>query len=89
MPTVIKYYISRRSTNRAREVRTREGKGDMALEIAEAAGKRMGWTPPDEEEEPRPPRSKGNAKQAKPRPPKKEPPPNPVVWFHFSSYLVQ
>jgi flagellar FliL protein len=89
MPAVRNDILLLISSKQARELVTREGKEQLALEIAEAAGKQIGWIPPDDEEEPEPPKSKGNAKQAKPRPPKKEPPPNPVGSVHFSSFIVQ
>jgi len=91
MPAVRNDILLLISSKQARELVTREGKEQLATEIASAAGKQIGWTPPEEEEpEPEPPKSaKGNAKQAKPRPPKKEPPPNPIASVHFSSFIVQ
>jgi hypothetical protein len=97
MPAVRNEILLLISSKRAADLVTREGKETLAAEIAIAAARPLGWTPPEEPEpEPEPPpKAKGDkgekakaAARAK-RPPPPPPPPNPVAQVHFASFIVQ
>jgi flagellar FliL protein len=102
MPAVRNQILLLVSSKLANQLTTREGKEALAAEIALAAAKPLGWTPPspeaevEQEEEDPPPKVKtkdgDKAKKKekdKPKPKKAEPAPNPVAQVHFSSFLVQ
>lgn len=95
MPAVRNEILLLISSKLAADLVTREGKEALAAEIAIAAARPLGWTPPQEPEPeppPPPPKAKGEkakaaAKPARPAPP--PPPPNPVAQVHFASFIVQ
>jgi flagellar protein FliL len=99
MPAVRNEILLLISSKQAQELITREGKVQLANEIALAAARPLGWTPPteEEEEEEPPPKSKvkvkdgdkAKGKQAKAKKEKPPPAPNPVAQVHFASFIVQ
>jgi flagellar protein FliL len=101
MPAVRNEILLLISSKQAQELITREGKVQLASEIALAAARPLGWTPPpakvEEEEEEPPPKSKvkvkdgdkAKGKQDKTKKDKPAPVPNPVAQVHFASFIVQ
>ena len=92
MPAVRNEILLLISSKLANELITRDGKVQLADEIAVAAARPLGWEPADEEEpEEEPAKAKGKdagkAKSAKRK--RVEPPPNPVAHVHFASFIVQ
>jgi flagellar FliL protein len=101
MPAVRNELLLLISSKLANQLTTREGKEALAAEIAVAAARPLGWTPPaedeHEEEEAPPPKvkvkdgekAKGGKSKEKAKVKKAEPPPNPVAQVHFASFIVQ
>jgi flagellar protein FliL len=103
MPAVRNELLLLISSKLANQLTTREGKEALAAEIAVAAARPLGWTPPaadeHEEEEAPPPKVKvkdgekakgGKSKEKeKAKVKKAEPLPNPVAQVHFASFIVQ
>jgi len=95
MPAVRNEILLLISSKQAADLVTREGKETLAAEIAVAAARPLGWTPPEEPEpEPAPdPRAKAKTDKSKPppkpKPPLPPPPPNPVTQVLFASFIVQ
>ena len=91
MPAVRNEILLLISSKLANELITRDGKVQLADEIAIAAARPLGWEPVDEAEEEEPPKAKGKdagkAKSAKRK--RADPPPNPVAHVHFASFIVQ
>jgi len=89
MPAVRNDILLLISSKQARELIAREGKEKLAHEIAEAAGRQIGWEGPEAEEEPPPARpTKGGSRPSATKP-RKPPAPNPVASVQFSSFIVQ
>jgi flagellar FliL protein len=105
MPAVRNELLLLISSKLANQLTTREGKEALAAEIALAAARPLGWTPPvaDEhqhgKEEASPPKvkvkdgekAKGTKSKEKEKEKEKkaEPLPNPVAQVHFASFIVQ
>jgi flagellar FliL protein len=100
MPAVRNELLLLISSKLANQLTTREGKEQLATEIAVAAARPLGWTPPpeheDAESEPEP-SPKVKVKESKTKEKEKEkdkhkaaqPKPNPVAQVHFASFIVQ
>lgn len=89
MPAVRNDILLLISSKQARELIAREGKEKLAEEIAEAAGRQIGWEGPEAEEEPPPARAAKAGARPAPQRPRKLPAPNPVASVQFSSFIVQ
>ncbi|RPH43742.1 MAG: flagellar basal body rod protein [Burkholderiales bacterium] len=100
MPAVRNELLLLISSKLANQLTTREGKEQLAAEIAIAAARPLGWTPPEDEEEeeeaPAPKvkvkdgeKAKGAKSKEKAKAKKAEPAPNPVANVHFASFIVQ
>ncbi|MFN7643123.1 MAG: flagellar basal body-associated protein FliL [Burkholderiales bacterium] len=104
MPAVRNELLLLISSKLANQLTTREGKEQLAAEIAVAAARPLGWLPPSadeqaapaEQEDP-PPKvkvkdgDKGKSAKGKDMKTHKqaEPAPNPVAQVHFASFIVQ
>jgi flagellar FliL protein len=105
MPAVRNELLLLISSKLANQLTTREGKEALAAEIALAAARPLGWTPPaaDEHEKEEAPSPKVKVKDGekakgakskekdkeKEKAKKAEPLPNPVAQVHFASFIVQ
>jgi flagellar FliL protein len=104
MPAVRNEILLLISSKQAQQLTTREGKEALAAEIALAAARPIGWTPPDpdqkaQEEAPSPKvKTKDGDKKkdaqakdvsAKKKDVRVEPPPNPITQVNFASFIVQ
>jgi len=89
MPAVRNDILLLISSKQARELIAREGKEKLAEEIADAAGRQIGWEGPEADEEPAPVKpAKGGARTTAPKP-RKPAMANPVASVQFSSFIVQ
>lgn len=105
MPAVRNELLLLISSKPASRLTSREGKEELAAEIALAAARRLGWSPsegePEEDEPPRKVKTKdgANAKDTKATNATKAPKgtprvrraesPNPIANVHFASFIVQ
>ena len=104
MPAVRNELLLLISSKLGSQLTTREGKEQLAAEIAVAAARPLGWTPPSElampveQAEPPPDKEKAKAKakgkdkdkdKDKDKHKAAEPALNPVAQVHFASFIVQ